>query len=474
MKETSITDRLTFLAEQFDIFECSSDNIGPSPVDAKIQELHNDGYESSLVTTRDKKVIAILSTKENKKNRFFKKVSVCSEVFSDMVIADPTDNKIYLQWMLTVFSKLLKDGGETNTSAAIRFVNEDLPQANAYLMLFEDNKRKKKFRDLCLASYSLKHVNDPTNINQYKSLSQLFDAVDPFIERQPSAVERTMEKFVESGQALIPVKDRKFTLFIPKTTAANVVFDKFANWCTAKEGNGMFKSYTTGHKKPNGENSDIYIIINNKFFSGESEDLYQIHFETNQLKDRKNSSNVSIFETVLMESEGLTNFFYEELITMAKGFKKGIENNKYLDFLIQFGFTESLFEMFSIDSPSIKIMKREVPKLPDMSKFTELDQLIITDAKLVELHPSVGNLSKLQMLVLTNNRIKSLPAEIGQLKELTFLNITGNPIKDIPSEIRYLDKSNGGSLFRVAVKEEDIGAENYQKLKSLLPQTLIN
>ena len=175
-----------------------------------------------------------------------------------------------------------------------------------------------------------------------------------------------------------------------------------------------------------------------------------------------------------MESEGLTNYFYEELMTMAKSFKKGIENNKYLDYLIQFGFTESLFELFAEDSPSIKIMKREVPKLPDMSRFTEIDQLIITDAKLVELHPSVGNLSKLQMLVLTNNRIKSLPSEIGQLKELNFINITGNPIKDIPSEIAYLDKSNGGSLYRIAVDEKDIGAENYQKLKRLLPQTLIN
>jgi hypothetical protein len=408
MKKTSVTDRLTFLAEQFDIFECGLDIIETNPIEAKLEQLHADGFESNVVRTNDGKVIAILSTRTNEKNRILKKVSVCSEVFSDMIVADPTDNKMYLQWMLTVFTRFLKNGGDTNISAAIRFVNEDLPQANVYLILFEDNKRKKKFRDLCLSSYALKHVGDPTNINQYKSLSQLFDAVDPFIEREPSAVERTMEKFVESGQALIPVKDRKFTLFIPKTTAANVVFDKFANWCTAKEGNGMFKSYTTGHKKPNGENSDIYIIINNKFFSGESEELYQIHFETNQLKDRKNSSNVSIFESVLMESEGLTNYFYEELMTMAKGFKKGIENNKYLDYLIQFGFTESLFEMFSVDSPSIKIMKREVPKLPDMSRFTEIDQLIITDAKLVELHPSVGNLSKLQMLVLTNNRIKSL------------------------------------------------------------------
>lgn len=474
MKETNITDRLTYLAEEFDIFETNSDNINNDFIETKKEQLYNDGYEPHLISSNEGKVIAILSTKQNDKNRLFKKVSISSDVFSDMIVADPTNNKIYLQWMLTVFTRFLKNGGEQNLASAIRFVNEDLPQANLYLILFENNKRKKKFRELCLSSYSLKHVGDPTNINQYKSLSQLFDAVDPFIEREPSVVERTMLKFVESGQALIPVKDRKFTLFIPKTTSANVIFDKFANWCTAKEGNGMFKNYTQNYKKPNGQNSDIYIIINNNFFSGESEELYQIHFETKQLKDRKNSSNVSIYENVIMESEGINNFFYEELMSMAKSYKNGIETNYYLDFLIQFGFTESLFELFEKNTPTIKIMKREIPKLPDLSAFRELDQLIITDAKLVELHPSIGDLSNLEMLALTNNRIKTIPSEIGQLKKLTFLNITGNPIKNIPNEITYLDKSNGGSLFRLAVKEDDIGVENYQKIKKLLPQTLIN
>lgn len=474
MKEINITDRLTYLAEEFDVFECATDNIEINPTTIKIEQLSSEGFEPKIVKTKDEKIIAIFSKKINGKNRISKKVSICSEIFSDMIVADPTENKIYLQWMLTVFSRLIKDETEKNLLAAIRFVNEDLPQAKTYLMLFEDNKRKKKFKELCLSSYSLKHVLDPTNINQYKSLSQLFDAVDPFIQREPSAVERTMEKFVFSGQALIPVKDRKFTLFIPKTTAANVIFDKFANWCTAKEGNGMFKSYTTGHKKPNGKNSDIYIIINNEFFDGRSDELYQIHFETNQLKDRKNSSNVSIFENVLMESEGLTNFFYEELIEMAKEYKGGIEKNIYLDYLVKFGFADSLFELFETDTPTIKIMNKEIPKLPDMSKFKNLDQLIITDAKLVEIHPSIGDLENLQMVALTNNRITTLPSEIGNLKNLVFLNLTNNPIKTIPYEITYLDKSNGGSLFRLAVKEEDIGADNYQKLKSLLPQTLIN
>ena len=78
------------------------------------------------------------------------------------------------------------------------------------------------------------------------------------------------------------------------------------------------------------------------------------------------------------------------------------------------------------------------------------------------------------MLVLTENRLKALPKEIGNLKKLEFINLCGNQIKSIPNEIAYLDKSNGGSLYRIGVKEEDIGAENYQKLKDLLPMTQIN
>ena len=90
---------------------------------------------------------------------------------------------------------------------------------------------------------------------------------------------------------------------------------------TAKVGNGMFKKYTRENKKPNGNYSDIYIIVNNKFFSGESDEMYQIHFETNQLRDRSNGPDKNIYEPVLSESEGLTNFFYEELIEFASSFK---------------------------------------------------------------------------------------------------------------------------------------------------------
>ena len=473
MNKVNVKDRLTFLAEQFDVFECGE----AEEVKAKMEILEKEGNMCKLITSHDGSILAIssvLSSVANEKEKVSRSVSVCSDVFAGMIGADPTDNRMYLQWMLNIFTRLIKDGSESSLASAIRFVDEDLPQANQYLQLFEGNKRKKKFMDLCKGSYSLMDVKDPTNINQYKSLSQLFDAVDPFIEKEPSAVERTLQKFVENGQAEIPVKDRKFTLYIPKTTAASVVFANFANWCTAREGNGMFNSYTNNNLKPNGKHSDIYIIINNKFFTGESKELYQIHFESNQLKDYKNGQNVSIFEDVLAESEGLTNFFHEELMNMAKTHKKGIDSNRYLDYLIQFGFAESLFELIDDKTPTIKFMTREIPRLPDISRFNKVDQIIICDAKMVDLHPSIGALSSLEMLVLSGNRIKSLPKEIGQLKNLTFINIIGNPIVEIPEEIKYLDKSNGGSLHRLAVTQEDVGEKNYQRLKELLPTTNIN
>ena len=474
MEVTNIKDRLTFLAELFDVFEC--DEESKDVLDGKMKNLVEDGYYSTLITSSSNDVLGILSEKINDKQRKVKKVSVCSSVYADMISADPTDNKMYIQWMLNLFVRLIKDNDDKlkgNYQMAIRLVMEDLPQANKYLTIFEDNKRKRKFKELCKGSYILKDVTDPTDINQYKSLSQLFDAVDPFIEKTPSALEKTLLKFVEIGQAAIPVKDRKFTLFIPKTTEANVAFDNFANWCTARKGNGMFKNYTENYRKPNGDKSDIYIIVPNQFFEGKTSEVFQIHFETNQLKDRHNGQNVSIFENVLMESEGLANFFYEELIGMAKQHKKGLENNHYLDFLIKFGFAESLFELIDDSTPTIRFMTREIPRLPDISKFINLDQLIICNAKMVELHSSIGKLKNLEMLVLTENKISSLPKEIGNLNKLTFLNLVGNPITEFPDEIKYLDKSNGGSLHRIAVKESDIGSKNYQKLKELLPTTLI-
>ena len=459
MTEPKSTDRLAYLAEKFDVFETTKE-----PLDKKIKSFEDKEIKFDIIRTS--KILAIVYLTGKNELKPIRNVCISFEVFSDMVDADPTPNKSCVQWMLTTFSRYLKTGGE-GLNQAVRFVDEDLPLASSYISLFEANKRKQKFKKLCLGSYILKNVEDPTDINQYKSLSQLYDAVDPFIERNPSELESLLQRYVDSGQALIPIRDRKFCLYIPLTLDASVIFEKFASWCTARSSNSMFSSYTS-HLKPDGTRSNLYIIINNKFFTGESQEVYQIHFETNQLKNRHNSQT-DIFEMVINESEGLSNFFHDELVAMAKSSKAGLENNKYLDFLIQFGFCESLFELIEEDTPTIKFETRQIPKLPDISRFKQVDELVITSAGMVELHPSIGKLKNLEVLVLAQNKIKFLPTEIGQLKHLMFLNLVGNPLQEIPEEIKYLDRSNGGSLFRVAVREDEIGEDNFQKLKRLLP-----
>lgn len=467
MSKLDITERLTFLAEKFDVFETEDMDKVKEKCDA-----YKDGEwdDSHPVKSSSDKVIGLLSTKSNSRGFPIYKVSVSYDVFTAMVGADPTPNKICLQWMLNTFSRYIK---ESNWLEASRFAEEDLPQANQYLTLFEANKRKKKFREM--AKYSLKGFTDITNINEYKNLGQLFDAVDPFIERDPSDMENLMNRYVNARQAIIPFKDRRYTVFVPLTVDANAIFNNFAGWCTAKVGNSMFDSYTTRNKKPNGDNSNIYIVIDNGFFEGENEKIYQLHFETRQIKDRSNSSNIDIYSEVLCKSEGLTNYFGEVLMEMARAYNGGIDSNFYIDMLIDFGFTDALFDFFDAETPIIRIdaetsqKKRRVPRLPDLTRFKSVTHFVIMDSSLHEIHPSIGSLKTLKSLVFATNKITTIPNEIGRLSNLEFLNIWDNPITCIPDEIRYLDSSNGGSLKAMAVKPSDLGEANYSKLRELLP-----
>lgn len=473
MEET--TNRIAYLAKNFDIFDVTKQE----DVEKKIKDLHKNGFKTNLIesskeskTTNNpyENLIAIVSIGLGSDDNQIKNVSVSSDVFASIIESDPTSNKMYVQWILNQFTKLLKDEKKDSTEAAIRLVVEDLPQANKYLTLFEGNKRKQKFKKLCNGISTLKEITDLTDINQYKSLSQLFDAVDPFIERKATDMEKKLLRYVESGQAIIPVRDRKFTVYIPLTNDASTVFAGFASWCTARESNGMYSSYTTGHKKPNGKPSNLYIIINNKFFTGESKEIYQIHFETHQLKDRSNSGNVKIDEVVIKQSDALSDYFYNELMVMAKGNKTGIEKNTYLDYLLEFGFIDSLFEFIDVLSPTIRFMSTRILKrIPDLTRFKNLEQLYLLGAEISEIHPSIGNLKILQVLCLNNNKLETIPKEIGNLKNLEVLILVGNKLTTIPDEIRMLDKTNGGNLYRIGVKKDEIGDANYAKLQRLLP-----
>jgi leucine-rich repeat protein SHOC2 len=470
-----ITDRLLYLGNEFKIFE-------QSEVETFIEELSDNTDIKMLNSMSTNSVLAFKKStlNNNEKGRFKVTIHVSSDVFSDMIKADPTENKEYLQWMLNVFRNMIKDENISNEKAR-QFAEEDLKMANTYLTIFSRNKYKKKFKELCLNTIGTPKT-DPSNINQYTSLSQLFDAVFPFIEREPSLLENKMIEFEKKGEAKIAFRDRKWTVYIPYTVNANCVMETFASWCTAKPGNSNFGSYTSDYKLPNGKKSNIYVIISNLLFEGKSKECYQIHFESRQVKTRINDGNVDIYSPVLSTSDGISDFFKMELTNLASLIKDDT-NNIYRDFLIKFGFSDALFEMLDPKLPIISFQNKKdvnenkritIPKLPDLTRFSNnLDELTLVNVNLKTIPASIGALKNLLLLSLPFNDIKSLPSEIGNLKKIEYINLKGNKIESIPDEIKNLDSSNGGSLYKIAINEQDVNKDTFNRLRKLLPNVIL-
>jgi hypothetical protein len=466
MAGVDLSKKLEFLAKRYDIFECGEEN----DYSEKEEEYIESGHEliEPVISPHSGKVLAIRATKYKKGKYAKTSVSIEYHVFEKMILADPSERKEFLQWMLNVVNRNLKDG---SVDDAIRFIEEDLTQATDYLKLFQENKKKKLFLEMASISYVLKDVKDRGDINQYRSLSQLFDAVDPFIKRDPSDIERAMERFVRSGKAEIPVRDRKYTVFIPKTREANVLFDKFSSWCTAKPKNGMFKSYTENNRTPQGTKSKIYIVIDNGFFEGKNKLIYQIHFETHQIRDRSQHV-VDLYDKVLKHSEAVSNYFKDELIGCAKKSPNRLKN-LYVDYLDRFKLSGEKIELFDDDTPYLFFKGQNIKDIKDISRFKDLNELIIIDCKMETLNESIGTLKNLAVLSIPKNKVREIPSWIGYCTNLVFMNLKGNHIDSIPETIANLDKSRGGSLEGVAINPSEIGEVNFNKLKSLLPKTEI-
>lgn len=484
MVETEISSRLSFLAEKFQVFDESDlkelTNLKNMSDKDYSKQIDSDNIESNKFVRRPeiefigtkKKIIAIKISEYIglAKKEFKTTIKVADFVFADMVESDPTEQKIYLQWMLNVFYTSIKAG---LFSEAKNLALEDLQRANEYLILFDANKRKAKFKSFCNKTAGLKHITTPSDINQFKNLSQLFDAIDPFIERKSSNMEKALEMFVSRGDAEISFRDRKWTVFIPKTIDAACVVNNHVSWCTAKPGNSNFSNYTSGssYRLPNGKVSSLYIVFNNDFFTGKSEEVYQFHFESNQLHNRSNQK-VDAFKDIISTTNGIDMYFKEELLRLAT-LKDSIEDNIYIDYLIKFGHSEALFDSYDESTPKILVQKKDVVKMPDISRFKNVETISILRTGLSEIHPSIGNLPTLEMLVLTGNNIKTIPKEIGKLKNLGLINLTENPIESICDEIGELDSSRGGSLYMLFIGESDISKDNLNKLRRLLPNVKV-
>lgn len=82
--------------------------------------------------------------------------------------------------------------------------------------------------------------------------------------------------------------------------------------------------------------------------------------------------------------------------------------------------------------------KEELLRVIEQAATEKSTRLDLSDQRLAELPPEIGQLSELEFLDLSNNRLTSLPPEIGQLINLNNLSISDTQLTSIPPEIGQL------------------------------------
>jgi hypothetical protein len=279
----------------------------------------------------------------------------------------------------------------------------------------------------------------------------------------------------------------------------------------------MFKSYKTRHLKPDGSESDYYVILPKTYFDGDDSDqLYpiQIHFESNQLMDSRDGRLGERLNTVLSSFPGMTEFFREELgglaaqsIRSGKGlmenhyikylnefggkvedyvakeaYAEGVANikklakeqrgpvndNKYLKWLLSNEDNVDIIEYIPLDIQVLNFSDINLGTLPDLSMFTEADQLVAGKCNLTQMPKGNELPPNMTILTLPNNQLTNVNFEgYGEnLEYLMVLNLYNNPIRTIDTE-SLENLLNKETLARFAITNPS-ELQNYEEYTQMV------
>lgn len=148
------------------------------------------------------------------------------KVWGYIVLADPTKNKQYLQWIL---QKGISDWTNKNE----RLMKEDLPKIkedlNKYTLLKVKNKLKPEHKD----------------INRFKTYNELLDILDTYTDTKSNRdKDKELEQsFFDNKQAILVANTPTWKIVIPKTKNASCYFGVNTKWCTAAKEDNAFNEY---------------------------------------------------------------------------------------------------------------------------------------------------------------------------------------------------------------------------------------
>lgn len=130
---------------------------------------------------------------------------------------------------------------------------------------------------------------------------------------------------------------------------------------------------------------------------------------------------------------------------------------------------------------SLSLCGKDIKELPaEIGELTHLEQLDVSENKLVTLPSTIANLKNLRFLNLEDNHITKIPAEIGKLIQLEEVEVCRNKLSTLPKEFGKLHNLKRLSLrgncfqqFPIALKQLTKLSEldlSENGLKSVLPE----
>lgn len=88
-----------------------------------------------------------------------------------------------------------------------------------------------------------------------------------------------------------------------------------------------------------------------------------------------------------------------------------------------------------VNLTELELSKNEFKWPTDVCAVGSLRELGLSDNKISEIPPQIGQLQRLVALDLSYNQIKRIPAELGALPELVSLDLSSNQLKSIPEPV---------------------------------------
>jgi Leucine-rich repeat (LRR) protein len=364
----------------------------------------------------------------------------------EIIDADPTNNKKYLQWITTSYL----DGGIK------RF--EDMGRVNTALKEY-----------MYLLGRKLITNSAEQNINAFCGLSGCKQGekekigLDEFLDRYEDklkALRKKEEIQIAEHDAIKIFESDNLLVIQPLAEEASCKYGAGTKWCTAGRENNMFAYYS--------KKGPIYILIPKK--PKYAKEKYQIQVETKQYMNEEDKEvnynhlinrfpelkNIKEFSDWISMEElylgRINTTFFTNIVRLnikkelpeltLKDLFKVLENNKNLEQLTiknksQLTLPDSIGNFINLRK--LDLRSNKLTLLPNsIRNFTNLQNLYLQYNKLISLPNSMGNLSSLVNLNLEHNKLTSLPDSIGNLSSLVNLNLEHNKLTSLPDSMENL------------------------------------